>query len=123
MDLVGMVFRLPPRSFLWSTASDANSLDSRPYVDHLPCDAASVRRRSIAVVLLRGIPRCHAADRDVNDDLPPVTAQNEPVSGNLGGSLPDPLDFVSDKALTMSPWSLKRRALPTRQVQTIPPTC
>ncbi|MFN7844125.1 MAG: hypothetical protein ACK5N9_20605, partial [Pirellula sp.] len=35
--------------FLWSTIIDANSLDSRPFVDDLPCDAASVRRRSAVI--------------------------------------------------------------------------
>jgi hypothetical protein len=71
-------------------------------VDDLPCDAASVRRRSIAVILLRGIRRCIAADRELNDDLDSVSAQDEPVLGNLGDSLPEPLDFVSDKPLSVS---------------------
>jgi len=71
-------------------------------VDDLPCDAASVRRRSIAVLLLRGIRRCIAADRELNDARSPISAQVEPVLGNLGDSLPEPLDFVSDKALSVS---------------------
>jgi hypothetical protein len=71
-------------------------------VDDLPCDAASVRRRSIAVILLRGIRRCIAADRELNDDQSPISAQVEPVLGNLGDSLPEPLDFVSDKPLSVS---------------------
>ena len=53
-------------------------------------------------VLLRGIRRCIAADRDLNDDLAPVSARGEPVLGNLGDSLPEPLDFVSDKPLSVS---------------------
>ncbi len=88
--------------FLWSTIIDANSLDSRPYVEDLPCDAASVRRRSIAVILLRGIRRCIAADRELNDDQSPISPQVEPVLGNLGDSLPQPLDFVCDKPLSVS---------------------
>lgn len=92
----------PSEVFLWSTIIDANSLDSRPYVDDLPCDAASDRRRSIAVILLRGIRRCIAANRDLNDDQSPITAQVEPVSGNLGDSLPEPLDFVFEKPLSVS---------------------
>jgi hypothetical protein len=71
-------------------------------VDDLPCDAASVRRRSIATILLRGIRRCIAADRDLNDDQSPISAQVEPVLGNLGDSSPEPLDFVFDKPLSVS---------------------
>jgi len=57
---------------------------------------------SIAVILLRGIRRCIAADRELNDDLDSVSAQDEPVFANLGDSLPEPLDFVSDKPLSVS---------------------
>jgi hypothetical protein len=71
-------------------------------VDDLPCDAESVRRRSIATILLRGIRRCVAADRELSDDLDPISAQDEPVLDNLGDSLPEPLDFVSDKPLSVS---------------------
>jgi hypothetical protein len=71
-------------------------------VDDLPCDAASVRRRSIAVILLRGIRRCIAADRELNGDLDPASAQFEPVLGNLGDSLPEPFDFVFHKPLSVS---------------------
>jgi len=54
------------------------------------------------VILLRGIHRCIAADRELNDDRSPISAQVEPVLGNLGDSLPEPLDFVSDKPLSVS---------------------
>jgi len=54
------------------------------------------------VILLRGIRRCIAADRDSNDDQSPISAKDEPVLGNLGDSLPKPLDFVSDKPLSVS---------------------
>jgi hypothetical protein len=54
------------------------------------------------VILLRGIRRCIAADRELNDDQRPISAQDEPVLGNLEDSLPDPLDFVSDKPLSVS---------------------
>jgi hypothetical protein len=43
-----------------------------------------------------------AADRELNDDLAPGSAQDEPVLGNLGDSSPEPLDFVSDKPLSVS---------------------
>jgi hypothetical protein len=71
-------------------------------VDDLPCDAASVRRRSIAVILLRGIRRCIAADRELSDAPTSDSAQDEPVLANLGDSLPEPLDFVSDNPLSVS---------------------
>ena len=54
------------------------------------------------MILLRGIRRCIAADRELNDDLDPGSAHDEPVLGNLGDSLPEPLDFVSDKPLSVS---------------------
>ncbi len=54
------------------------------------------------MILLRGIHRCIAADRELNDDQSPISAQDEPVWGNLGDSLPEPLDFVSDKPLSVS---------------------
>lgn len=92
----------PSKVFSMEHIIDANALDSRLYADDLPCDAASVRRRSIAVILLRGIRRCIAADRELNDDLDSVSAQDEPVFANLGDSLPEPLDFVSDKPLSVS---------------------
>ena len=97
-----MPLRFPPRSFYGATIIDANSLDSRPYVDDYPCDAASVRRRSIAAILLRGIRRCIVADRELNDDQSKISAQDEPVLGNLGDSSPQPLDFVSDNPLSVS---------------------
>jgi hypothetical protein len=43
-----------------------------------------------------------AADRELNDDLAPGSAQDEPVLGNLGDSSPQPLDFVSDNPLSVS---------------------
>jgi hypothetical protein len=43
-------------------------------------------RMSIAVILLRGIRRCIAADRDLSDDKIPISAQVEPVLGKLGDS-------------------------------------
>ena len=66
-----------------------NSLDSRPHVDDLPCDAGSVRQRSIAAILLRGIRRCIAADRELNDEPTSDSPQDEPVFDNLGDSLPE----------------------------------
>jgi hypothetical protein len=117
IQLRGTLFRLPPRSLLESTTIDANSLGSRPYVDKLPCDAASVRRRSIALILLRGIRRCIAADRDLSDDPTSDSAQDEPVLGDLGNSLPEPLDFFSDEPFSVSDVSETRGSDGDRTIQ------
>ncbi len=42
------------------------------------------------------------ADRDLIDEIIAVSAKLKPVLGNLGDSLPDPLDFVLDKPLSVS---------------------
>ena len=97
-----MPLRLPRRSFHGAGTIDANSLDSRTDDDDLPCDSASVRQRSIAAILLRGIRRCIAAKRQLNDDLDSISEQEKPVLDNLGDSLPEPLDFVFDKPLSVS---------------------
>jgi hypothetical protein len=97
-----MPLRFPRTSFHGAGTIDANSLDSRPDYDDLPFDSASVRQRSIAAILLQGIRRCIAADRDLNDDSSHNSEQDEPVLGNLGDSLPEPLDFVLDKPLSVS---------------------
>ena len=97
-----MPLRLPRRSFHGGGTIDANFLDSRPDDDDLPCDSASVRQRSIAAILLRGIRRCIAADRELNDEPTSDSPQDEPVFDNLGDSLPEPLDFVFDKPLSVS---------------------
>ena len=54
------------------------------------------------MILLRGIRRSIAADRALNDDQSPISAQVEPVFGILGDSLPEPLAFVSEKPLSVS---------------------
>ncbi len=81
---------------------DAYSFDTLPADDNQPSDPASVRFRSIAEFLLRGIQRCVAADRDFGDESSQNSALVEPVLGNLGDSLPEPLAFVSNKALSVS---------------------
>jgi hypothetical protein len=43
-----------------------------------------------------------AEDRDLNADPERTSNTDEPVLGNLGDSLPEPLDFVSDKPLSVS---------------------
>ena len=93
---------LPRRTFYGARTIDANSLDSRSIDEDLPRDAASVRRRSIAAILLRCIRRCIATDRQLNDDSSPISKQVEPVLDNLENSLPEPLDFVFDKPLSVS---------------------
>jgi len=52
--------------------------------------------------MLRGIQRCVAADREFGDESIEISALDEPVLGKLGDSLPEPLAFVSDKALSVS---------------------
>jgi hypothetical protein len=64
----------------------------------LPRDPASVRFQSVAAILLNGIRRC-AALEGVSD---PISTQDEPVFGNLGDSLPEPLDFALARPLTVS---------------------
>lgn len=49
-----------------------------------------------------GIRRCIAADRDLNADPERTSNSDEPVLGNLGDSLPEPLAFVSNKPLSVS---------------------
>jgi len=43
-----------------------------------------------------------AEDRDLNADLERTSNTDEPVLGNLGDSLPEPLDFVFEKPLSVS---------------------
>lgn len=97
-----MPFRFPRSSFHGGRIIDAYSLDSLPADDDQPNDPASVRFRSIAEILLRGIRRCVAEDRDLNADLERTSNTDEPVLGNLGDSLPEPLDFVFEKPLSVS---------------------
>lgn len=92
----------PRRSIYGDGIIDTLSSDTLPADDELPSDPASVRFRSIADIMLRGIQRCVAADRDLGDKSSEISALDEPVLGNLRDSLPEPLDFVSDKALSVS---------------------
>lgn len=41
-------------------------------------------------------------DRDLNDESGEISAQEKPVLDNLGDSLPEPLDFVFQKPLSVS---------------------
>lgn len=93
-----MPFRFPQQSFHGGRTIDAYSLDSLPADDGLPRDPTSVRFRSIAEILLRGIKRCAALDGDSDQLL----TEDEPVLGNLGDSSPEPLDFVFHKPLSVS---------------------
>ena len=97
-----MPFRYPRRSFHGGRTIDAYSLDSLPADDGLPRDPTSVRFRSIAEIVLRGIRRCVAADREQDRNSSQFSDADEPVLDKLGDSLPDPLDFVSDKPLSVS---------------------
>lgn len=63
IDLGGMPFRFPRSSFHGGQIIDAHSLDSLPADDDLANDPAPVRFRSIAEILVRGIQRCVAEDR------------------------------------------------------------
>jgi hypothetical protein len=97
-----MPFRCPRRSSYGDGIIDAFSFDTLPEDGELPRDPESVRFRSIAEIMLRGIQRCVAADRELDDESSENSAPGEPVLGDLGDSLPEPLDFVSDKALSVS---------------------
>jgi hypothetical protein len=52
--------------------------------------------------MLRGIRRCVAADHDLGDESSEISAHDQPVIDNLADSLPEPLDFVSVKPLSVS---------------------
>jgi hypothetical protein len=78
------------------------SLSFLPTDDGLPRDPASVRFRSVAEIMLRGIRRCVAADNELSDETSVISAQDKPVLDNLGDSLPEPLDFVFHKPLSVS---------------------
>lgn len=97
-----MPFRFPQRSFYGVRTIDAYSLDSLSADDGLPRDPASVRFRSIAEIMLRGIHRCVAADRELDGVSERISNTDEPVLDNLGDSLPEPLAFVSNKPLSVS---------------------
>ena len=97
-----MPLRFPRRSSYGGGIIDAFSFDTLPDNGNLPGDQASVRFRSIAEIMLRGIQRCVAANREFDDESSENSTLDEPVLGNLGDSLPEPLAFVSDKALSVS---------------------
>jgi hypothetical protein len=97
-----MPFRFPRRSSYGGGIIDAFSFNTLPDDGNLPGDPASVRFRSIAEIMLRGIQRCVAADHEFDVESSENSALDEPVLGNLGDSLPEPLAFVSDKALSVS---------------------
>lgn len=52
--------------------------------------------------MLRGIQRCVAANHAFDEESSENSTLDEPVWGNLGDSLPEPLAFVSNKALSVS---------------------
>lgn len=97
-----MLFRFPRRSFHGARTIDAFSLSSLPADDGLPRDPASVRFRSIAEIMLRGVQSCVDADRELQDQSGRTSGPGKLVLGNLGDSLTEPLDFVSDKPLSVS---------------------
>jgi hypothetical protein len=102
MDLGGMPLRCPRGAIYGDGTIDAYSFDSLPENGELPVDPASIRFRSIAEIMLRGVQRCVAADRELQDESGRTSSPDEPVLGNLGDSLPEPLAFVSNKALSVS---------------------
>jgi hypothetical protein len=97
-----MPFRLPRRSSYGGGIIDAFSFNTLTDDGNLPVDPASIRFRSIAEIMLRGVQRCVAADRELQDESGRTSSPDEPVLGNLGVSLPEPLAFVSNKALSVS---------------------
>jgi hypothetical protein len=97
-----MPFRFPRRFIYGDAIIDANSINTFPEVGGLPSDPMSIRFRSIAEIMLRGIQRYVAADRELQDESGRTSNTDEPVLGNLGDSLPEPLDFVFEKPLSVS---------------------
>ena len=97
-----MPLRLPSRSFYGARTIDAHFLNSLSAEGDLPRDPATIRFRSIAEILLLGIRRCVVAERKPCGDSDQLSATNQPVLDNLGDSLPEPLDFVFDKPLSVS---------------------
>jgi len=97
-----MPLRFPQRSFFGARAINPNSLASLTAEDDLPRDPASVRFPSIAEILLQGIRRCVVADRELDGDSEQFSNIEKSVLDNLGDSLPEPLDFVFDKPLSVS---------------------
>lgn len=97
-----MPFRFPRRSSYGGGIIDAFSFDTLPADNELPSDSASVRFRSIAEILLRGIQRCVAAERELQGESGLTSGPDEPVLGNLGDSLPEPLAFASNQALSVT---------------------
>jgi len=97
-----MPLRFPRRSRYGDGTIDAFSFDTLPNDGSLPGDPASVRFRSIAEIMLRGIQRCVAADRELRGESGRTSGPDKPVLGNLGDSLPESLAFVSNKALSVS---------------------
>lgn len=97
-----MPLRFPRRFSYGDRIIDAFSFDTLPVDGELPPEPSSVRFRAIAEILLHSIQRCVAADRDLNDDQSQISPQVEPVLGNLAGSLPELLDFLSNKPLSVS---------------------
>ena len=97
-----MPLRFPRRSFCGGRVIDAYSLNSLSAEDNPARDPATVRFRSIAEILLQGIRRCVAADRELDGDSEQFSNTEKPVLDNLGDSLPEPLDFVSQKPLSVT---------------------
>jgi hypothetical protein len=89
MDQGGMSLWFPRRSFHGGRTIDAFSFDTLPAEGELLRDPASVRFRSIAEIMLRGIHRCVAADRELQSDSELTYKPDESVLDNLGDSLPD----------------------------------
>jgi hypothetical protein len=76
-------------------------------VNDLSRDPATVCFRSIAEILLRSIRRCVATDYELDGDSEQFSNTEKPVLDNLANSLPEPLDFASDKPLSVSNVSQK----------------
>ncbi len=67
--------------------------------------------------MLRGVQRCVAADRELQDESGQTSGPGKPVLGNLGDSLPEPLAFVSNKNLSVSHVSKTRGFGEERDIQ------
>ena len=74
-----MPLRFLQRSNYGDGTIDAFSFDTLPNDGELLADPASVRFRSIAEIMLRGIQRCVAADRELQDESGRTSSPDEPV--------------------------------------------
>jgi hypothetical protein len=95
---MGWSARSPTGLFYGASIIDASSHASHSWDEDRSADPSSVRVQAIAAILLQGIRRCIAVDRNSEQSKRPEAS----VSDNLGDSLPETLDFAFEKPLSVS---------------------